>query len=100
MTRKNSVIQYVRNSKGKPLGVLVAVKSEDEFRVGYSLCCSRDRFKKETGLHIAFGRADVWSSIPEEIPRDILRLLPDFVARCKKYYKTSKSPAIQTSTPF
>jgi hypothetical protein len=101
MERKHTVVKYVRNKKGNLVGVLVAVKSEDGFRVGYSLCrIALDRFKKETGLKIAFGRADVWALIPQEIPKDIARFLPSFLERCKKYYKTTNVPAFENSVPF
>lgn len=98
MNREHYVIQYVRKN-GKPFGTIVAVKAEDGFRIGYSLCSRKDRFKKETGLKIAFGRADTWSVVPRDTPREILAALPDFIARCKRYYRTENAPAME-STPF
>lgn len=98
MDRKHYVIQYVRKN-GRPFGVVVAVKGEDGFRIGYSLCNKKDRFKKETGLKIAFGRADVWSSIPHETPKEIMAAMPSFIERCKKYYRTDKAPQVE-SLPF
>lgn len=98
MNRQHYVIQYVRKN-GRPLGAIVAVKGEHGFRIGYSLCNKRDRFKKETGLKIAFGRADTWSSIPGDTPREIMAALPGFIARCKKYYRTENVPAME-SEPF
>jgi hypothetical protein len=92
MNREKFVVQYIRNKKKKPLGVLVAIKHEDGFKVGYSMCNTKDRFKKATALKIAFARADVWNLIPCDLPREIARNLPGFVERCKKYYRTSKSP--------
>jgi hypothetical protein len=101
MERKHTVVKYVRNKKGNPIGVLVAVKGDRGFRIGYSLCrIGLDKFKKETGLKIAFGRADVWGLVPQEIPRDIAKNLPSFLERCKKYYKTTNVPAFQDSFPF
>jgi hypothetical protein len=99
MNRKHTVIQYIRNKKGKPLGILVATKDDNGFSIGYSLCNNKDRFEKETGLKIAFGRADTWTLIPYDMPRAISRSLPDFIKRCKRYYRTSRSPGMET-IPF
>jgi len=100
MDRKHYVVQYVRKS-GKPFGALVAVKGEHGFRIGYSLCSKKDRFKKETGLKIAFGRADTWSVIPGGVPKEIMSVLPGFIGRCKKYYRTENAPEMQdSSAPF
>lgn len=90
MIPEKSVIQYVRNKKRRPMGVLVALKdsnSPEGFRIGYSLCNKKDRFSKHMGLVVAIGRADV--AVTEYgLPRDIAGLLPEFKARCRKYYKT------------
>lgn len=99
MEREHYVIQYVRKKDGRPLGAIVAVKGEHGFRIGYSLCSRKDRFKKETGLKIAFGRADTWSVIPRDTPKEILAVLPAFIARCKRYYRTENEPAME-SAPF
>lgn len=98
MDREHYVIQYLRKN-GKPFGTVVAVKGDHGFRIGYSLCSRKDRFKKETGLKIAFGRADTWSVIPMRTPKEIMEALPGFIARCKKYYRTEKAPAME-SEPF
>lgn len=98
MNRKHCVVQYVRKN-GKPFGAIVAVKSEDGFRIGYSLCNKKDRFKKETGLKIAFGRADTWNLLPYKIPNEIMSVLPLFIQRCRKYYRTANAPSIE-SVPF
>lgn len=100
MNIEHSVIQYVRNKKGIPLGIIVAVKTDEGFSVGYSLCSRKDRFKKETGLKIAFGRAESWTFMPDETPKDILKAMPSFIERCKKYYRTGFEPRKRTYTPF
>ena len=102
---KYTVIQYVRNKKRVPYGVLVAIKSNDEFTLGYSLCNKKDRFNKRTALKIAIERATVVNErpalkpamaramVPEEarteeiVPREISKVMPAFFDRCKKYYK-------------
>lgn len=99
MNPKYSVIQYVRK-KGIPFGAIVAIKTGDSYRIGYSMCNTRDRFKKTTGLKIAFGRAESWESIPQDIPNEILKAIPAFVERCKKYYKTDYAPKQTSTCPF
>ena len=84
---KNTIVQYLRNKKRVPYGVLVAVKSEHGFAYGYSLCNKKDRFNKRMALEIAIGRAKFASSENADAPRDILKSIPAFFDRCKRYYK-------------
>lgn len=86
---KYSVIQYVRNNKRIPHGVIVAVKCEDGFRIGYSLCNKKDRFNKRMALKIALGRAEIGSFYVVQPPHPVAKIVPAFVERCKKYYKES-----------
>jgi actin-like ATPase involved in cell morphogenesis len=86
-----TIIQYVRNRKGLRIGAIVATKSENGFNIGYSLCNKKDRFNKEMALKIAFGRAE-FELVSPEIPRDISKMLPEFIERCKKYYRTQHEP--------
>ena len=94
---KHTIIQYVRDRKNTPHGVIVALKAEDgSFRVGYSLCNKKDRFNKQMALKIAMGRADLsschtWRLYPESLafvmPHPVKKMIPAFLDRCKKYYK-------------
>lgn len=89
---QHTVIQYVRNKKRVPYGVIVAVKAAETptgYSLGYSLCNKKDRFAKKMALKIALGRANFNS---DEVggastPHDIRRVVAGFVDRCKKYYK-------------
>lgn len=99
---RHTVIQYVRNKKRIPHGVLVAVKFDDGngFRIGYSLCNKKDKFNKRTALNIAMGRAAndrrcsgyafLCVTAQEDHPRDIMKMYPLFVKRCLKYYKVNQ----------
>lgn len=82
---KYSVIQYVRNNKRVPYGVVVAVKTAYGYRVGYSLCNKRDKFNKRVALDVALGRTK--TNLVGEPPHDIKRMIPSFLERCDKYYK-------------
>lgn len=54
---QNTLINYIRNKKGEPRGVVVAVKDKDEVVYGYSLCNPVDRWNKQQGVKIAIARA-------------------------------------------
>jgi hypothetical protein len=91
---QHSVIQYVRNKKNIPLGVLVAIKTPEGFRIGYSLCNKKDRFNKNMALKIAIGRAGFGLELgsgesypPSYPPHPVRKMISAFYDRCKKYYK-------------
>lgn len=93
---KYTVIQYVRNNKKIPHGVVVAIKTENGFRIGYSLCNKKDRFNKRMALKIALGRAgNITDELPTnnlldlclETPHPVRKMLGAFQNRCRKYYK-------------
>jgi hypothetical protein len=88
---KYTVIQYIRDKKKIPHGVLVAVKNPEGYSVGYSLCSKHDRFEKRMALNIAIGRATLNGNITREnAPYAVSKMMPTFIERCKKYYKESK----------
>lgn len=88
---KHTVIQYVRDKKRVPYGVLVAVKNSGGFNLGFSLCNKKDRFSKQMALKIALGRANLTNQADPighpAVPYEVRKVLPAFNDRCKKYYK-------------
>ena len=93
---KHTVIQYVRNKKRVPFGVIGGVKMDDGFGMSYSLCNKKDRFNKKMALKIAIGR--VYQGVGcfgdflyggRTLPNEIRKMKPAFLERCKKYYKVS-----------
>lgn len=97
---KQTVIQYIRSNKKIPYGVVVAIKSDNGFRIGYSLCNKKDRFNKRMALKISLGRAEMsddsdfvfatcsgFMGESTRIPHSVRKMLPKFHDRCKKYYK-------------
>lgn len=94
---KHTVIQYVRNKKGVPRGVLVAVKNgnfvgHQGFKIGYSLCNKKDRFSKKMALDIAIGRAIGSDLMVQRVkaggwPHEVSKMYDAFMDRCIKYYK-------------
>lgn len=88
---KFTVIQYVRNKKRIPHGVIVAIKSPEgsstPFVCGYSICNKKDRFNKKMALKIALGRAEKFGADGAVEPHDVRKMMPAFTDRCKRYYK-------------
>jgi hypothetical protein len=82
---KYTIVQYVRDKNRIPRGVLVAVKSPEGYNIGYSLCSKYDRFEKRMALNIAIGRANFVDN--SNMPYAISKSLPQFIDRCKRYYK-------------
>jgi hypothetical protein len=83
-----SLIHYVREKNGTPRGVLVAVKTELSYWVGWSYCRKTDRFTKERAIDIAIGRAMAGTALlTDQMPQQLSRDFPVFIERCKKYYK-------------
>ena len=55
---ETKLVKYIRNKKGEPRGVVVAIRDGDEVCYGYSLCHStKDKWDKAKGLQIAEHRA-------------------------------------------
>ena len=88
---QNVLIQFIRNHKGVPYGVLAAVKREDgEIHINYSLCNTKlDKFSKEIGKQIAIGRAMRNNDDEQHLPRSLYSVMHKFRQRACKYYKVS-----------
>jgi hypothetical protein len=54
---ERTLIKYIRNKKGQPRGVVVALRDNDEVCYGYSICNPIDPWNKHKGLKIAVARA-------------------------------------------
>ena len=54
---QHTLIRYIRNKKGQPRGVVVALRDNNEVCYGYSICNPIDPWNKHRGLKIATARA-------------------------------------------
>ena len=54
---EHTLIRYIRNKKGQPRGVVVALRDNNEVCYGYSICNPIDPWNKHKGLKIAVARA-------------------------------------------
>lgn len=84
--KEKMIKQYVRNSKGVPKGVLVAVQQNDGLNVsfGWSLCHKSDQFDKKKGTMIATNRAT--SSKIVHIPETLEKYMDVFEDRAARYF--------------
>lgn len=76
------LISYVRDDHYKPIGVIIATGRD---KIGYSLCNKKDKWNRETGKRIAFGRAEKGSTI--WIPNSVKHDYDKMMIRAKKYFK-------------
>ena len=90
----NIIFQYVRNRRRQKVGIVVAVKRNDN-RVGfgYSLCAVNrgDKFNPELALNIALGRAENFPNFQGMIPYSVHNDWAEILNRSERYFKDVKS---------
>ena len=104
---KNTIIQYIRNRHGKPIGVLMGVrrdtlsrKESSEYSIGWSLCNKKDKFDKEVALDMAWNRAWKRSSLDQRaLPEKVNDQIQPFIKRCRKYFKNCDLAFSKKYTP-
>jgi len=80
------VHQYIRNKRGVPKGMLVAmvIPGSNTVRIGWSMChLKKDKFDKQRAVDLAIGRMKRDSVVPQSIKR----LIVDFYDRWTKFFK-------------
>ena len=96
---EDTICQWVYNSSkfkknGKPnthrrrIGLVVAEKVDGIIRFGWSKCSSNDKFNLDLAREIAYGRLITGTDSP--LPASFKNFLPDFIMRCKKYYRVDE----------
>ena len=82
MNKSNPMlITYIKNKKNERIGAVVAIDAE---KIGWSLCCKKDRFDRDMALSIAFGRAHGSNA---ELPREIKPVFNQMRERSRRYFK-------------
>lgn len=93
------MLQYLRNNKGQPIGVMYAEKKGDSFVVGWSKCCDKEWFNKRIGIAIAKQRAG-WERKPIiHVPYMLVDPLAKFYKRAAKYFKVP-IPWVEITTNY
>ena len=80
------LIEYVKNRKGRRIGVVVATAKEE---IGYSLANEKagDKFNSELGLAIAVGRAKLGTTRFGDLPHTVATTYENMLDRAERYYK-------------
>lgn len=78
------IVQYIRDKKRNPRGVVVAV---DKDQIGWSYCNKKDRFNKERGKQIATDRAFYGYGPNVNIPYDVIPVIDRVKERAKHYFR-------------
>jgi hypothetical protein len=90
--KKSEIFQYIRDRKGKKIGIMLGKKVAGQVYIGYSLCnISKEPFDKKRGLEIADGRITKYIeqgfvSEDEAIPHSIVPAFGEFYARAVKFF--------------
>ena len=77
----DTIMRYVKNRKGRKVGVLVAKEADKAVRIGWSLCHKKDKFSKESGISQAVTKYGM------PIPPSLLQAMRDFRVQCFLYFK-------------
>jgi len=91
--KDNSLIQFVRDRKGQPRGLVVATIIDDEIRLGWSYTNTKagDRFNKNRAFQIALGRAETGQGNNVVTPHSVRRVMDRIAVRAERYYKCYKN---------
>ena len=80
------LIKYHRDSKGNPLGCVVARKDEQgDIHIGFSLCNKKDTFCKEKGRSIAIARS-YHMGANTTVPDTLVPTVNHMIERAHKYF--------------
>ncbi len=82
------LVEFVRDRKNNPIGVVVANLHEDTIQIGWSLCKVKvDTFNKEKALMIARNRAGTGTGKEVTIPREVGKTIHRIADRAERYFK-------------
>ena len=95
---ENVLINYLRDEKKNPRGVIVAVRKDDEVNYGYSLYNPVDKWDRELGIKKAIARANAEEyNLPEVDERYevVLDGIKRMEKRALKYFKDLDPKKVQ-----
>lgn len=87
--KDNSLVQFVRDRKGQPRGMVVATVIDNKIRFGWSYTNTKagDRFDKNRAFQIAIGRAETGQGMSVITPHSVNKVAQQIAVRAKRYYK-------------
>lgn len=81
------IIQYVRNKKNDPVGVVLAEAiTNNNYSIGWSKCRKGDKYSKSFGKDVAIGRLGAITHKGKVVPRDVAKVLEVVKERARKYF--------------
>lgn len=82
--------QYIKDRKENRVGVVLALKEDNNIYIGWSRANTRagDKFNKEFGDRIAINRAKTGSN--KKVPHDFVPVIKDIAQRAERYFKGCK----------
>jgi len=87
------LVQYLRDKHGRPVGLALAYKQNDEVKVGWSKCnTTLENFDKQIGINKAINNSVELNSVKfvqksTEIPNSLRYTVTSLVDRASRYYK-------------
>lgn len=96
--KEKMIKQYVKDKKGQPIGVMVAVLNEDVVTFGWSLCHKSDQFSKKKGTMIAENRAV--SGKATYLPETLSKPMVKFIDRAGRYFEPKPVTESDIYTPL
>lgn len=88
MTDK-TLVQFVRDRKGQPRGMVVATVIDNQIRIGWSYTNTKlgDRFNKSRALQIALGRVENGQSSNVKTPHSVSKVIAKMKNRATVFFK-------------
>ena len=86
------IFEYIRNRKGKRIGVLLGTVVDNQIVYGFSQANikSGDEFDKEYGKQLAFNRAIGAEPITPAYTIEAQKMVNPFTERCIRYFKQAE----------
>lgn len=90
--KQNTIRTFIRDEKGQPRGMALAIRTDEGLRYGYSLVNKRmDRFNKDLAIKIATARAnsEIGYGLPVVPEREqlVIEAFARLQTRALKYFK-------------
>lgn len=88
--------QYLKDKNNHKIGMVLAKSVKNEVRIGFSKCNTVcDKFDRDRAVKIARVRAEKFSDQmynKYNVPSDVEKIMPEFIDRCKRFYKDKILP--------
>ena len=101
------LVEYVRDDQGNKVGTVVVDIYNDVLKMGWSMCSPKDKFNKDMGKKVAYGRLLKYSLLtpdygidPHEYRRFPTRMMPQLFNVVHSLYGRARTYYKQLNLPF